>query len=115
MRRLGVLRLHVRFSPPPPRRLLIDTFAAGLVAFILALQWRFYISVKRDVKLIKANLLAGVLDRAVLREVDIADFAVLGRDKKPEAPKARARGGLRGAVRARASTLGASPLNPAVP
>jgi hypothetical protein len=71
-------------------RLLVDTFAAGLVAFVLSMQWRWYIAVKRDVKLIKKNLLAGVLDRAVLREVDIADFALLGRDKKPESPKARA-------------------------
>jgi hypothetical protein len=70
----------------------VDTFAAGLVAFILAIQWRWYISVRRDVKLIKKNMLAGVLDRAVLREVDIADFALLGRDKKPESPKARTGG-----------------------
>ena len=70
--------------------LLVDTFAAGLVAFLLAIQWRYYISSKRDVKLIKKNLLLGVLDRAVLREVDIAEFALLGREKKPEAPKVRA-------------------------
>ena len=71
----------------PPPRLLVDTFAAGLVSFLLALQWRWYISVRRDVKLCKKNLLLGVLDRAVLREVDISEFALLGRDKKPEAPK----------------------------
>ena len=73
----------------PPPRLLVDTFAAGLVSFLLALQWRWYISVRRDVKLCKKNLLLGVLDRAVLREVDISEFALLGRDKKPEAPKVR--------------------------
>jgi hypothetical protein len=93
---------RVRWLTRAARRLLIDTFAAGLVAFILAMQWKWYISVKRDVKLIKANLLAGVLDRAVLREVDIADFAFLGRDKKPEAPKARARRGA--SRRARVAT-----------
>lgn len=68
-------------------RLLVDTFAAGLVAFLLAIQWRWYISARRDVKMLKKHLLLGVLDRAVLREVDIAEFALLGRDKKPEAPK----------------------------
>jgi hypothetical protein len=72
-------------------RLLIDTFAAGLTAFLLALQWRWYISVRRDVKLVKKNLLLGVLDRAVLREVDISEFAQLGREKKPEQPKVRQR------------------------
>ena len=90
LRIAGFLRAHALTRA---RRLLIDTFAAGLVAFVLSMQWRWYISVKRDVKMIKANRLAGVLDRAVLREVDIADFALLGRDKKPEAPKARARSG----------------------
>ena len=68
-------------------RLLVDTFAAGLVAFLLAIQWRWYISARRDVKVLKKHHLLGVLDRAVLREVDIAEFALLGRDKKPEAPK----------------------------
>ena len=91
------------------RRLLIDTFAAGLVAFVLSMQWRWYISVKRDVKMIKANRLAGVLDRAVLREVDIADFALLGRDKKPEAPKARARSGVARRSRAAQAQHGARP------
>jgi len=69
--------------------LLIDTFAAGLTAFLLAIQWRWYISARRDVKLLKKNRLLGVLDRAVLREVDISDFALLGREKKPEQPKVR--------------------------
>jgi hypothetical protein len=82
----------------PACRLLVDTFAAGLVAFLLAIQWRWYISARRDVKVLKKHQLLGVLDRAVLREVDIAEFALLGRDKKPEAPKVccPAAGGLAG-------------------
>ena len=110
MRRAG-FDARLRGADARCLRLLIDTFAAGLVAFILAIQWKWYISVKRDVKLIKANLLAGVLDRAVLREVDIADFAILGRDKKPEAPKARARRGA--SRRARQATRGS--MRPARP
>lgn len=65
----------------------MDTFAAGLVAFVLAMQWRWYISVRRDVKLIKKSALVGIIEKAVPREVDLAPFALLGRDRKPESPK----------------------------
>ena len=65
----------------------MDTFAAALVAFVLAMQWRWYISVRRDVKLIKKSALVGILEKAVPREVDLAPFALLGRDRKPESPK----------------------------
>ena len=87
------------------RRLLVDTFSAGLVAFILAMQWRWYINVRKDVKLMKRNLLTGIIDRAHLDEVDIGDFTVLGKNKKPEAPKAGAQfwlGVLGGRPRSRA-------------
>lgn len=65
----------------------MDTFACGIVALILAIQWKWYINVRRDVKLLKKNLITGIIDRAHMDEVDIGDFSVLGQSKKPEAPK----------------------------
>lgn len=65
----------------------MDTFACGIVALILAVQWKWYINVRRDVKLLKKNLITGVIDRAHMDEVDIGDFSILGQNKKPEPPK----------------------------
>lgn len=65
----------------------MDTLACGIVALILAVQWKWYINIRRDVKLVKKNLITGIIDRAHMDEVDIGDFSVLGQNKKPEAPK----------------------------
>lgn len=75
----------------------VDTCAAALLALLLAVQWRWYYAAAlaaatggpRGAPRLRSGRLVGIIDRAPLAHADLTSFARLGRERRPEAPKAR--------------------------